>query len=101
GLYLLRDFQFMSGASLGFQLGSNGPPALFDGPADFIQAYQCKGIMVQVLKAGKYAAPHGGLISKKQRLLSDPGGRLLHVFNAPQPWRVMKTNSAFSPFSIF
>jgi hypothetical protein len=90
----------MSGAPLGFQLCRDSTPLLFNGPADFIETYQRKGVVVKIFKAGKYSAPHGRLVTEKQRLLDKPGRRLLQVFNAPQPWRVMKADPTFSPFSI-
>ena len=100
-LHLLCDFEFMSGAPLGFQLCRDSTPPSFNGPADFIKTHQRKGVVVKVLKAGKYSAPHRRLVSEKQRLLGNAGGRLLQIFNAPQPWRVMKPDSALSPFAVF
>ncbi len=91
----------MRGAPLGFQFCGNGTALRFNGPADFIEAHQRKGVVIKVFKAGKYSAPHRRLISEKQRLLGNPGWRLLQVFNAPQPWRVMKADSALSPFAVF
>ena len=90
----------MRRAPLGFQLGRDSTPLLFDGPADFIEAHQRKGVMVKVFKAGKYPAPHRRLLSEEQSLFGNPGGRLLQVFNAPQPRRVMKADSALSPIAV-
>src|SRR3979411_566774 len=91
----------MRGAPLGFQLCRDSTPLLFDGPADFIETHQRKGVVVKIFKACKYSAPHGRLVTEKQRLLGNPGRRLLQVFNAPQPWRVMKADPALSPFAVF
>ena len=91
----------MSGAPLGFQFCRDSAASRFNGPADFIETDQRKGIVIKVFKAGKYSTPHRRLISEKQRLLGNPGWRLLEVFNTPQPRRVMKADAAFSPFAIF
>src|SRR5579864_1978871 len=85
---------------LGFQLCSDSTPLLFDGPADFIEAHQCKGVVVKVFKAGKYSTPHRRLLSEEQRLLGNPCRRLLQILDTPKPWRMMKANSALSPFAI-
>jgi hypothetical protein len=100
-LHLFCDLQFVSRAPLGFQLGRNGTPLRFNGTADFIETHQRKGVVVEVLKARKYSAPDRRLVPEKQRLLCDPGRRLLQVLNAPQPRRVMKADSALSPFAVF
>ena len=91
----------MRRAPLGFQFCGDSATLRFNGPADFIETHQRKGVVVKVFKAGKYSAPHRRLIAKKQRLLGNPGRRLLQVFNAPQPRRVMKADSALSPFAVF
>ena len=91
----------MSGAPIGFQFCRDGTALRFNGSADFIETHQRKGVMVKVFKAGEYATPDRRLISEKQRLLGNSSWRLLEVFNASQAWRVMKADSALSPFAVF
>lgn len=67
-LNFVGDFEFLGGASFGFEFCSGGAALGFEGVSDLVEAHESEGVAVDVTEAGDDAAPNGGLRAENGRI---------------------------------
>lgn len=101
-LDFVGDFEFLSGAAFGIELGGGGPTLGFEGMGHFVEADDGKDVTVHVAKTRDDAAPDG-------RLGAEDGGVGLRwtralleiVFEALEAGSGVKADAALGPFLKF
>ena len=72
GLHLLGNFEFLGGATFGFEFFGDGAALGFDLVRNLIETDEGIGIAVGILEAGKDATPNGSGFRCGGRRVLDP-----------------------------
>src|SRR5712671_1553167 len=100
-LDLLGDFDFLRSATFGIQPLGKSAALGFDGVGDLVETHQQKGVAVEILEAGKDAAPNGSVLrGGRRRVRGMRGAHLDLILQAFQARRELETNSTLAPFAV-